>query len=218
VTAKPKYRGVSHEMACYASAIAGCYLVAHARGPGTSNLALIGTTLYSLCLFFQFAISALYHRPTWGTLARARMRKLDHCAIFLLIAGTSTPIALLGLEGTARAAALASMWTGAGLGIFLSLFWIHAPKPLTAAAYVLVGLSMIPFLPRISAGVGLSNTLLLVYGSVIYVLGAAVYATRKPDPVPAVFGYHEVFHALVVAAAACHFFAILRITVDIAQF
>jgi hemolysin III len=215
---KPKYRGVSHELACYGSAIAGCFLVSKARGPGESNLALIGAMIYSLCLFFQFAASALYHRPNWGPRARARMRKVDHCAIFFLIAGSATPVALLGLSGQAREAALCLMWAGALLGAIRSLFWPQAPKPIAATAFVLLGLSMIPFMPQIAIAVGLQHTLLLCYGAAMYIAGAAVYALRRPDPVPMVFGYHEVFHALVVAAAACQFMAIYGIVADIASF
>ena len=214
---KPKLRGLSHEFACYAAAMAGCYLVAQARGPGSSNLALIGTTLYSMGLFFQFAVSALYHRPTWSPAARARMRRLDHTAIYLLIAGTTTPVILLGLTGGARTGALALVWVGAALGVLKALLWLHAPKPLSALVYVLLASAIAPYAPELARAFGSQNLALLGAGGALYIVGAAIYALKRPDPLPAVFGYHEIFHALVIAAAALHYSAILQIVQTVAK-
>jgi hemolysin III len=204
---KPRLRGVSHEIACYASGLAGTYLVSQARSPG----ALIGTLIYSLCLFFMYAASALYHRPTWSPAARARMRRVDHCGIFLLIAGTATPVAMLALDGTARIAMLVTLWTGAIIGMVKSLLWVNAPKALTATVCVLISASASPFIPRIYSAIGPGATALILYGSAIYILGAVVYALRRPDPVPRVFGYHEIFHALVIVASICQYTAILEL-------
>jgi hemolysin III len=217
VTGKPRLRGVSHEIACYFSAIAGCYLVAQSRGPGTSSLALVGTTIYSLCLFFLFSASALYHRPKWSPEARAKLRRVDHAAIFVLIAGTATPVMLLGLQGTSREGALILMWAGATLGVLKSIFESSFPKGPSALVYVLLGLAIAPFMPAFAGALGSSSVWLLLYGSAAYILGAVIYALRKPDPFPTVFGYHEIFHALVVAAAACHYWAILQIVQTVAR-
>jgi hemolysin III len=214
---KPRLRGVSHEMACYVSALAGCYLVSQSRGPGSTQLALVGTTIYSLCLFFLFTASALYHRPMWNPEARARMRRLDHSAIYFMIAGTVTPLALLSLDSAERATMLGVIWIGAALGIVKSLLWVHAPKPLSALAYVLISASTVPFVPRMTAQLGSANMELLLLGGGLYVLGAVIYSLKKPDPVPTVFGYHEIFHALVIAAAACQYWVILKVVRAVAQ-
>jgi hemolysin III len=214
---KPRLRGVSHEIAAYAAAFAGCYLVAQARGPGTRGVALAATTAYSLCLFFLFAISALYHRPQWSPAARSRMRRLDHSAIALMIAGTATPMVALGLPAEKRALALGIIWAAAIAGLAKSLFWAHAPKPLTAIAYVAMGGSFGFFLPMMSGDIVTAQSgWLLALGGLLYVMGATVYALKRPDPVPAVFGYHEIFHLLVIAAAATHYFVIYQVVAAVA--
>jgi hemolysin III len=209
LTQKPRLRGVSHEIALYASGFAGTYLVSQAHGPGQTHEALIGTTIYSLCIFFMYAGSALYHRPHWSPEARTRMRRVDHSTIFLSIAGTATPVAMLALEGTAQLEMLLTLWIGASLGILKSLLWIKAPKALTAFVYVLIGLSALPFYSQIRAAIGPEASALILYGGGLYVLGAVVYALRRPDPVPTVFGYHEIFHALVIGGSICQYVAIL---------
>ena len=208
---KPKLRGVSHELATYASAIAGAYLVSQTHTETGDTGPLLGAVIYSLCLFSLFAISAIYHRPTWGPEARAWVRRLDHSAIYLLIAGTATPIGIIALDGTPRKAFLLTLWIGASLGVIKSLAWIRAPKPLSALAYVLIGLSATPFLGRISESIGARPLTLIIAGGALYILGAVIYAVKKPDPLPEIFGYHEIFHALVIAAAACHYIAILEV-------
>jgi hemolysin III len=137
------------------------------------------------------------------------MRRLDHSAIFLLIAGTYTPLCLLLPAGTGLRL-LAAVWVGAALGIVQSLLWVHAPKPLVAGIYVALGWAVLPVLPTLGAVLGTPALVLLAGGGAAYTLGAVIYATRRPDPFPKVFGYHEVFHALVIAAAACHFAVVAR--------
>jgi hemolysin III len=147
--------------------------------------------------------SALYHRPTWAPAPRRWLRRADHAAIFVLVAGTYTPFTLL--LPSHRAALLALAWGGAAAGIAQSLFWVQAPRPLVAALYVALGWAVVIFWPALHAALGNAGLFFLVLGGVLYSIGAIVYAMRRPDPAPAVFGYHEIFHAFVVAAAVCHF-------------
>lgn len=211
---KPSLRGVSHEFACYASVLAGAYLIHRARAataPELGQAPVAGAVIYSICLFALFAVSALYHRPDWAPGARARMRRFDHSTIYLMIAGSATPIGLIALDGSVKATFLLVLWIGAALGVVKSLLWAHAPKPLSALAYVLLGLSTVPFMGRIGGAIGPGPTRLILAGGALYVLGAVVYALKRPDPLPEAFGYHEIFHALVIAAAACQYLAILRL-------
>jgi hemolysin III len=197
--AKPLLRGVSHEIAAglaLAAWVALAVLAPGARGRAAANV-------YGASLFMLFAVSALYHRPTWPPRARAFMRRLDHSAIFVLIAGTYTPFCLL-LGGERGTALLAFVWAGAGLGVVQSILWVHAPRAVVAVLTVALGWAVVPVLPALRVLLGAPGLALLAGGGALYTLGAAIYATRRPDPFPRVFGYHEVFHALVVAAAALH--------------
>jgi hemolysin III len=197
---KPLLRGVSHEIAAgvaLAAWIALAVLAPGARGRAAANV-------YGASLFTLFAVSALYHRPTWPPRARAFMRRLDHSAIFVLIAGTYTPFCLL-LGGARGAGLLAFVWTGAALGVLQSILWVHAPRAVVAALTVALGWVVVPVLPALRGLLGAPGVALLAGGGVLYTLGAVIYASRRPDPFPRVFGYHEVFHALVIVAAALHF-------------
>jgi hemolysin III len=203
---KPLLRGVSHEVAAFV-ALAACAALVKAA---PSTRALIAAITYGVSLALLFAASALYHRPAWAAAPRRWMRRVDHSAIFLLIAGTYTPFCLL-LGGRRGLVLLAVVWGGALLGILRSMLWIDAPKPLVALIYVVLGWVILPVLPDLRAAVGASGVGLLLTGGLAYSAGALVYATRRPDPAPTVFGYHEVFHALVIAAAACHFAVVLPV-------
>ncbi len=202
---KPLLRGVLHEVAAAVAAAAGTVLVFRAATPR----ARFGAIVYGISLVALFAVSALYHRPNWSERVRTVWRRLDHSAIFLLIAGTYTPFAFL-LGSRAGWIFLAVVWAGALTGIVLSVAWVRAPKALVAAVCVLLGWASVPLLPALKAALGTSAVALLAAGGVVYSLGAVVYALRRPDPFPRVFGYHEVFHALVIAAAVCHFAAVAR--------
>jgi hemolysin III len=196
-------RGVSHQIAA-AFALAGWVaLVRAAPGPRAAWAAAV----YGLALTAQFAVSALYHRPRWGARARLVMRRLDHAAIFLLIAGTYTPICLL-LPPASRGWLLPGVWAGALAGMVLSVAWPLAPKWLMAVLTVALGWMVVPTLPSLAATVGAGGIALLAAGGLAYTAGAVVYATRHPDPFPRVFGYHEVFHALVIVAAVLHYAAV----------
>jgi len=198
---KPKLRGVSHQVAFFVALAAGALLVAAAPTPREAWAALV----YALSLAGMFGISALYHRRWWTLAARRRMRRVDHAAIFLLIAGTYTPVCVVGL-GDARGTLLLSVvWAGAALGLVHALFFVNAFRRLNVVLYVLLGCAVVPLLPATFAALGTGRTSLLVAGGVVYIVGAVVYARRRPNPDPALFGYHEVFHLLVIAASALHF-------------
>lgn len=200
---KPLLRGVSHQIACAVALIAGALLMRQAP-TGTVRDAVL---VYTASLATLFGVSALYHRPTWQPRARQWMRRLDHAAIFVLIAGTYTPLTL-ALSPAHRATLLAVVWGGALAGVLQSVLWVTAPKPLIAVLYVVLGWSIAPYFGEVRAGVGRAPLALILVGGVVYSLGALVYAKKRPDPAPAVFGYHEVFHALVIAAAVLHFAAV----------
>ncbi len=202
---KPLLRGVSHEIAAFVALAAWIGLTAAAPSPQ----ARLAASVYGASLVALFTVSALYHRPTWAPRARLLWRRLDHSAIFLLIAGTYTPFCLL-LGGTVGHALLAVVWSGAAAGVVQAVAWPTAPKPLVAAVYVALGWVVVPVLPVLRLQLGPVFIGLLAAGGIAYSLGAAVYALRRPDPFPRVFGYHEVFHALVVAAAVLHFVVAAR--------
>ena len=197
---KPRLRGVSHQYAFYVALAAAAALVVLARGGEARAAALV----YGLSLSAMFGASALYHRVDWSPRPRAWLRRLDHSMIFVLVAGTYTPFALLVL-------APALGW--AVLGVVISLLWIDAPRWLTAVLYVALGWVSIVMMPQLWDRAGVLAVALLATGGVLYTVGAVVYARRRPDPAPRVFGYHEVFHALVIAAAAVHFAAIAFVAV-----
>ena len=161
--------------------------------------------VYAVSLSALFGVSALYHEVTWSTPARRWMRRLDHSMIFLLIAGTYTPFGVLVLPGTLARVVLGVVWGGALLGMALNLVWIDAPKWLSAIVYIALGWVAVVAFPALVSQLGVTATGLIALGGVLYSAGAAVYALRRPDPAPAVFGYHEVFHALVIAAAVAHY-------------
>ena len=198
---KPRLRGVSHQWAAVGAVIAGVALVL-AAPTGRASLA---AGIYALSVVALFATSAVYHRVDWRSVrARRGMRHLDHAAIFVLIAGTYTPFALLVLDGWAGTAILVIVWIGALAGIVRELAWSSAPRWLGVATYVGLGWVAVLIAPRMVEALGW-NVLPVVAGGVLYTAGAVVYARRRPDPWPAAFGYHEVFHALVIAAAALQF-------------
>ncbi|MFL5826205.1 MAG: hemolysin III family protein [Thermoleophilaceae bacterium] len=201
---KPRLRGVSHQWAFFVSLVTGSLLLALAPG----RRAALAAAIYAVSLSALFGTSALYHRVTWRPPARRWMRRLDHSMIFLLIAGTYTPFCLLVLHGGIANTVLAVVWGGALGGILLKLVWLDAPKWLVAAVYVALGWVAVVATPQILDHAGAVALGLIVAGGLLYTAGAVVYALRKPDPAPAVFGYHEVFHALVIGAAALHYAAV----------
>jgi len=204
VRVKPRLRGVFHQYAFFVSLGSGTLLVLLAP----TTRATVAVAVYAVSVSALFGVSALYHRVTWTGPARRRMRRLDHSMIFLLIAGTYTPVGLLVLEGTLATAVLAVVWVGAVAGVLLELAWPGTPRWLGGAVYLALGWVAVAAMPQLFAHLGVVGGLLIVAGGLVYSAGAAVYALRRPDPVPAVFGYHEVFHLLVIAGVAAHFLAI----------
>ena len=200
---KPKMRGIFHQ---YAALLAVPAVVALWAGTG-SSAGKLGAAVFGATLVALFAISAIYHRPNWAPRTRDLVGRMDQAAIFLLIAGTYTPFGLL-LRPVGGHLLLAMVWGCALGGVALSLAWPQAPKPLMAGIYVAFAWMFVPFVPSLVHSVGLTAFLLLLMGGLVYTLGAAVYALRRPDPYPRVFGYHEVFHLFVVAGAALHFAAV----------
>jgi hemolysin III len=201
---KPRLRGVLHQYAFFASLASGTLLVLLAA----TTKAAVAVAIYAASTSALFGVSALYHRVTWTPPARRRMRRLDHAMIFLLIAGTYTPVGLLVLHGTLGTVVLVVVWGGALAGIALELAWTRAPRWLGGTVYLALGWVAVVAMPQLFARLGIAGGLLIVLGGLVYSAGAAVYALRRPDPVPAVFGYHEVFHLLVITGVAAHFLAI----------
>ena len=202
---KPRLRGVSHQWAFFGALVAGAVLV-WAAPDGRATLA---AAIYAGSLVALLGTSALYHRVNWRRpAARQWMRRLDHSMIFLLIAGTVTPFALLVMEGPWATALLVAVWTGAAAGIVVELIWVDAPKWVAVIVYLAVGWIGVLGFPAILVEAGIGAAALIAAGGVMYTAGAIVYARQSPDPRPAVFGYHEIFHLLVIAAAAAHFAAI----------
>ena len=202
---KPRLRGVSHQWAFFVSLGAGLTLVLAAP----TGRARVAVAIYAVTVAALFGVSALYHRVNWSTAAaRQWMRRLDHSMIFLLIAGTYTPFAVLALDGTLATAVLVAVWAGALAGIVMKLVWIGAPKAVVAASYVALGWVAVVAFPELVDSLGVVATGLVAVGGVLYTAGAIVYARQRPDPVPPVFGYHEVFHALVILAALVQYAAV----------
>jgi hemolysin III len=203
---KPKLRGISHLVAV-AVALAGWGVLLNAA---PSTRAAVAASVYGASLAVMFGVSALYHLPTWSPARRRFLRRLDHAAIFLLIAGTYTPLCLQ-LGPTRGLGLLAFVSTGAVFGIAQAVIYPDAPKYVGIPIYLALGWAVFPLVGTVRASVGADGLLLLAAGGIAYSAGAVIYWLRRPDPFPAVFGYHEIFHLLVVAAAGAHFAVILPV-------
>jgi hemolysin III len=199
----PRLRGLLHAHAAWVAGAAALVLIALAP-TGTARVASL---VYGVGLIALFSASALYHRwrgdPRW----KPWLRRLDHSTIFVFIAASYTPVGLLVLDGTLQTVVLVSVWVGAAAGVTLSLAWISAPRWLVAGCYLLLGWVAVYALPELWREAGPEPFVLLAAGGGLYSLGAAVYAIRRPNLWPRTFGFHEVFHALVIAAALAHFVA-----------
>ncbi len=201
---RPRLRGVFHQYAFFVALVAGLVLVILAD----SFRERLAMWVYAVALAAMFGVSALYHRVTWRSpRVRRWMRRLDHSTILLLIAGTYTPFAVLTFHGVLANAILVVVWSGAGAGLLLNLLWVDAPTWVTAAVFMALGWVGVVTVPEL-VDVGIAPAVLVFVGGGLYSLGALAYALKRPNPRPAVFGYHEIFHLLVIAAAAIHFIAI----------
>jgi hemolysin III len=197
---KPVLRGVSHEVALCFSFLGLSVLFRGAE----SGTATVAAALYGGSLTALFGVSALYHRPMWSLAARRWLKRVDHSMIFVFISGTGTPLALL-LGGRTGALLLWVLWAGAALGVARAVFWPGAPRWVAAGSYLLLGWAVVPFLPALGHVLSPLQIALIAAGGLAYSAGAVVYATRWPDPNPKVFGFHEIFHLLVIVAALLHF-------------
>jgi len=201
--AKPKLRGVFHELGFYAAVAVGVVLVL-ASEPGRARLSAV---IFASCVALCFGASAIYHRPTWQPRARAWLARLDHAGIYLLIAGTYAPFGLIVMSTGWAVPILAIVWGGALVAILMKLFWVSAPKRLSAAIGLTLGWVAAAAFPQLLK-LPVPALVLVLAGGLLYTLGALVYAFKRPNPAPQVFGYHELFHVLTIAAAACQYAAI----------
>jgi hemolysin III len=201
---KPKLRGVLHQAAFMIAIALAPLLIVGADGGRARLAAAVFAGSVAAC----FGASALYHRVTWTPRARLWMRRIDHAGVYLLIAGTYTPVSLLALHGAWRPVVLIIVWAGAVAAIVLKFVWVAAPKWLAAAIGLALGWVAVIALPQLIGRLHPAAVILLVVGGLAYTAGAVVYARRRPDPAPAVFGYHELFHALTIVGVACQYVAI----------
>jgi hemolysin III len=198
-------RGWLHALAAAVTVVAAPFVVARGHGPGPeAALAVYMTSIAAL-----FGVSAAFHRISWSPPARRRMRRADHATIFVAIAGTYTAVAGLALAGWPMVLVLSLVWGGAAVGITVRQVWLDAPKWAVAVPYVVVGWCALAVLPQLLHALGGVGFTLLVAGGAAYTMGALVYARRRPDPVPGVFGYHEVFHLCTVIGATLHFVVVM---------
>lgn len=201
----PRLRGVSHELAFFVSVAAAVVLVVLAP----SGRARIAVSVYGAGLIALFGGSALYHRWPGPARFKPALRRIDHSTIFVFIAASYTPIALVVLHGALVWVILGVAWTGAAAGVAFSLGWIEAPRAVIASSYLALGWVAVITIPQLLGELTPTPLVLLVAGGVLYSVGALVYALRRPDPWPRTFGFHEIFHAFVIAAAAAQYVAII---------
>jgi len=201
---KPRWRGVSHLYGLFVATAAAFALVITAP----AGVATFAAAVYAATLVGMFGASALYHRGNWSPPTARRLLQLDHTAIFLLIAGTYTPIALLAMDGTAQVVTLAAVWLVAAAGIAFEWMPIPAPRGYVTTVYMCLGwIGAFAFVPLYDT-TGWPGVLLIAGGGLCYTVGAIVHAARRPDPWPETFGYHEIFHGFVILAAVMHYCAI----------
>ena len=202
--AKPRLRGLFHAAAFVLSIPLGLVLILEAD----TSLGRLSAVVFASAVVVMFGVSGLYHLPSWPEASLRWLRRLDHAGIYGLIAGTYTCFGLLVLRGDWRPIVLGIVWVGAFAGIVFKFAWVDAPKWTSAAIGVTLGWVGVVVFPQLLDRIGLSGTLLVLAGGLLYTAGAVVYAFRRPDPFPAVFGFHEVFHVLVIAAVACQYSAV----------
>ena len=198
---KPRLRGVSHQYGFFVSLGLGAYLVASAQ----TARAAVGSAVFAFSLSGLLGTSALYHRIDWSPARRAVMRRLDHSMIYVLISGTFTPVALAALSKEQGHLWLAIAWSLALAGGLFRVVWFNAPKWITPILAVALGWLPIGVLPEIKAALGWTPVIFFAMGGLAYTTGAVIYALKRPDPLPEVFGYHEIFHALVLTGAGWHY-------------
>lgn len=202
--ARPLLRGVLHQFALALAVAAGIVLVAETDG----GRRIAAAAVFACSAATMLALSAAYHRITWSPRARLRMRRADHAGIYVLIAGTYTPVGLLVLHGALQKVVLGVVWTGAAAAILLKLFWVGAPKWLSVVIAIGLGWVGVAAIPQLVRADGVAPVVLIALGGLAYTCGGIVYARRRPDPIPTVFGYHELFHALTLVGLTLQYVAI----------
>jgi hemolysin III len=203
--AKPRLRGWLHAVTSPVALAAGVVLIVLAPN-GLSRIAAIAYAVTSSVLF---TTSAVYHRGNWSPAAEHRLKRLDHANIFLLIAGSYTPFAILALSGDVRVAVLSAVWGTALVGVAFRVFWVNAPRWLYVPLYIGLGWAAAFVVPQLIHGAGIAAFVLIVVGGLFYTAGGVVYGLKRPNPSPRWFGFHEIFHALTIAAFTAHYTAIV---------
>ena len=203
LTPRPLLRGTLHQAGFFVACAVGAVFVSTVEGRR-----LVAAAVFAASAVAMLGASTLYHRVAWSTRAHLWMRRVDHAGIYVLIAGTYTAVGLLALHGSLQHVVLGLVWGGAGAAILAKLCWVAAPRWLSAVVAVMLGWVGVVALPQLVQTAGPAAVALLGAGGIAYTVGALIYARRKPDPLPAVFGYHEIFHALTLVALACQYVAI----------
>jgi hemolysin III len=201
---KPRLRGVSH-LSMFPVAVVGAIPLIFI---GKTGAAVVSAIVFGTGVAAMFGVSGLYHVVTWSPRARSWLARLDHATVYGLIAATYTPFGLLVLHGAWRVTVLAIVWSGALAAILMKLFWVGAPKWLSAAIGLGLGWAGVAAFPKIYDEIGLAGVLFLGAGGLLYTVGGIIYALRRPNPLPGVFGYHELFHAFVILAVALQYVAV----------
>ena len=204
---KPLLRGHIHQESFFLALGACAMLVAKA----TTSMSFIASLVYSTCLVMLFGISAIYHRPNWSVRKRAIMRRIDHSAIYLLIAGCFTPLCLLALPEATGIQLLKIVYVAVTFGIVKSIFWVKAPKWLSGLLYTGVAALFMPYISEFNQGLGLTNMILIWLGCIIYFIGGIFYTFKRPNFFPDIFGHHELFHFFTVIGAILHFIVMYRL-------
>jgi hemolysin III len=207
---KPRLRGWLHAYSAPVVLLAGLTLIVIAP----TVPARISCAIYTVTSVLLFGTSGLYHRTNLSPGITEVLRRLDHSNIYLIIAGTYTPFAVVALDGGARLAVLLIIWIGAAAGVAFRMVWLSAPRWLYTSLYIGLGWVAIFFIPQFLDSVGLAAVILVGIGGLLYSAGAVVYGLKRPNPVPAWFGFHEVFHLLTVAAYVCQFVAVLLVVLS----
>ena len=205
---RPRWRGVIHRWAAPIGIALFVPLIARAETAGV-RIALV---VYAAGMTAMLGVSAIYHSGKLTPLAARRMKRVDHSTILVAIAGTYTAVTTLALDGTARVAMLVAIWVAAVVGVAVRMVWLDAPYPVSAGVYLVAGWLVLADLPGYVRGLSGAQLALLIAGGTFYTVGGVVYALHRPNPWPLVFGYHEVFHALVVLGALCHYACVFGLT------
>ena len=208
---KPRLRGVLHEWAFYLAIPLGVSVGLIAE----TSMAKVAAAVFAGGVVCMFGVSALYHRVTWSPTWRRWLRRADHAGIYVMIAASYTPFGLLVLSGDWRITVLAIVWAGAGAAVLTRMFWARPPRWLPVLVGAGLGWVGVVVFPQLLTKTGLLASLLVLASGICYTFGGLVYARRRPDPFPAVFGYHELFHALTIVALACQYVAIAVFVVGV---